>query len=370
MWRVRIALAAAASISMTGVSPCLSQTAKQVLVAPFEEQRTQPPNPDAARLPCGAPPPPQRDIDKKPFYSDNAQSVTDPRKWQDMWRETAPLRAFATSLATMSDAYRADTSRNRSRAQCVASWLDAWAQGGALLGEVTLWGRWDAVWFTQISAGLSYLKIRRDPSLDAGQRDRIERWLGAVAREVLKADMSLRWRHRHPTNLRYWAGAAAAVAGIAGNDRQLAEEGFATARAGLESVDGEGALPAELRRRGKAFQYHVWALEPLVLTTVLAATNGVDLTAVNDRALSRVIAFVASQRLDSSRIVALSGASQEGDLSAWPKFPGDLAFAEMARGLVGATALDDVLAKHRPIVNMRVGGDITKLFGPGRRAMP
>jgi poly(beta-D-mannuronate) lyase len=310
---------------------------------------------------------PVRDLDRDVFYSDHAQSVVDPAKWQNVWQATASLRSFARLVTQLSDDYASDSRRGSGRAQCVMERLTEWADGGALLGKVGLWAHFDTLWFAQIAAGMAYLKVRDDPAVSRETGRRVERWLVEVARRAAAVEAGLRIRNRgEVNNLHYWTAAALAVAGVAADDGPLAQQGFDMAKAGLESVGRTGELPAEMKRGRRAFAYQVWALEALLLTVRLARANGVDLTMANDGALGRSVRFVTRMLKDPELVVGYAGEASETDFTHWPKFIDDLAFAEMFLGIADDKDWERLVASRRPVLNFRVGGNITLLFGRGK----
>ena len=75
----------------------------------------------------------------------------------------------------------------------------------------------------------------------------------------------------------YWAGLAVAAQGIAGNDVNAFLWGIETYRRGVDAIQPDGSLTAEMNRAAMAVHYQLYALGPLVMLAELAAANGLDL---------------------------------------------------------------------------------------------
>lgn len=318
---------------------------------------------------CPAPPTPIRDHKFEVFYSDSAQSVRDEGKFQAQLDRAKGLRDYSSSLSRMADDYVASRAPDHARAACVLSWLDAWAKGGALLGNVDKWARFDTLWFVHVAASLAYLKIRDDPALDPGQRQRVITWLARVAQAGVDNWQNV-WGTRPsapPNNHAYWAGASAVLGGVVAGDRRLFDFGVAAARRGLDSVTADGALPGELKREGRAFYYHIWALEPLTLIVATAQANGVNLLKENNRALERIVDLMVRAHSDGALFQRLAGVKQTDDSTQWPKGGYQIGFGEPFLHMRDNPQLDRLVAGVRPVNVPYIAGDYTLLFAKARR---
>lgn len=317
---------------------------------------------------CPAAPEPVRDVIRGVYYKDGANSVRDPVEYRRTINAVEPLWAYSGALSRMANDHVASIRPDPARAVCVLAWLDRWAAGGALQGEISTWAHYDLLWGTGISAAMAYLKVRDTPGLDPGQRRRVEKWLAALARTAIKENERYNaWRDVWKpgrSSLSFWTAAYSAVAGIAADDRALFDWGVAIVRLGLAgSITAEGALSSELDRAGRSFAYHVWSLEPMMIVAVAAHANGIDLTAEHDGALVRMVRFMLRMRAEPERIAILAGSPQQNDSDPrrWPS-KDSAAALEMFQRLRPSAEVDRLITPMRPISSKFSGGDFTLLF--------
>jgi poly(beta-D-mannuronate) lyase len=108
----------------------------------------------------------------------------------------------------------------------------------------------------------------------------------------------------------YWAGLAVATQGIADDERDAFSWGLATYRMGVDAIQPDGSLTAEMNRAGMAEHYQLYALGPLILLAELGAANGLDLYAMDDGAIHRLVKFSVAGREDPSIIEKRTGVPQ------------------------------------------------------------
>lgn len=313
---------------------------------------------------CPAPPPAVPDLTHIIFYSDRAQSVVDREKLRQQMAQTESIRRFASNLNRMADDYVTSKPADSGRARCVMNWLVAWADGNALLGDVEFWARFDTVWFGSVPTNFAYLKVRDDPSIAPDERAKVEQWLARVAKAGIAGNEA---REHIPgisrvSNGLYWVGDAAILAGVSSSDRELFEFGVDAARRGLDTVTPEGLLSAELERKGRAFSYMNWALEPLTTIIATAKANGIDLTQQNHAALSRIFRFFAATRNDPGLVERLTGTKQDLDPCIWPRNAQDITFVETYLSIGSDADLDAVARRLRPVNQPTFGGNYTLLY--------
>jgi poly(beta-D-mannuronate) lyase len=130
----------------------------------------------ASTLPAACPPPGQPDIRALGYYTDKAGSVIDPVLHQQNKDATAPLDRYAADVARMSDDYL--RTGDRAAAQCTLAWLGAWADDGAMLGQMIRVNNNQSFYMRQWmldAVAMAYLKVH--DQADARQRARIDPWL-------------------------------------------------------------------------------------------------------------------------------------------------------------------------------------------------
>jgi Alginate lyase len=337
--------------------------ASQELVRPFDPARVTRDNSLLAKRFNGCPRPPSDLLNRR------RAGETVPLASAPSFRGTGmsgvaaerPLRAYARQLTAMADAYLMSPQPNPLHARCVAQWLDAWAGRRLLLGDMPSWLRQSRIWFAQIQFGMAYLKVRDEPSIPRAQHEAIRGWLVAMARDAI-ADRERAAGGDVPDHLSAWTAAAAAVAAIAAQDRPLFDSAIARARTVLATVDRNGALPRELKEGARAAQFHVWLLEPLAFTALLAERNEVALAAENDKALRRLVDFVIAAQRDRSVMQRLAGAVQTTNLETWPN-AWEQAALELIHAVEPHATLASILASKRPVSSQMTGGDWTRTLG-------
>lgn len=323
------------------------------------------PGPVAA---CADPPPPVRDLPFAPFYrrDDPTHSTVDPEALERYRADTRPVDAFEDAVARLGDAYLRTAPRSPELALCLARWLDAWASGGALLGEATTQGGYVRKWALAVAA-LQYAVLADAPEVGADRRRRIEGWLRDVGDRVALAYSGGAGTPARNNHLN-WAVLAVMAAATAADDRVLFDWAADRADAALAEIAPDGSLPLELARASLAGHYQRFALEPLVLAAEIAAANGLDLHAARGGALHRLAAFVHAALRDPAALSLLAGTVQAG-MGSGAARPWMLAWAEpyAARHAAPADLLADLAAaRASPLFRRQLGGDMTLRYGPAR----
>ncbi len=259
---------------------------------------------------CPEPPAPLRDVIVEPFYErgDTTHSVVNAQAYAARSRAVEPLSALASGIARLGDRYLQTPSRNPVVAACIASWIETWAAADAMLGQMTMQGQYERKW-TLATLALNYALLSDAPEIPDTQRAKIERWL----RELGWATVPeyARKPFGEQNNHLYWAALATMAAAAATGDRPLFDWAIAATRAGLRQIGPDGALERELARKSKALHYHRFSVEPLVLAVAIARANGIELGAMNDGALGRLVAFTLAGLEDPEPIARRVGAKQE-----------------------------------------------------------
>jgi hypothetical protein len=207
-----------------------------------------------------------------------------------MMRKLHPLRDARAIFARMANRYR--LTRTPEDAQAFAQLAIHWAQSGALTGFFNA-GQDEIskrnhslqqfnLSLTLSAVALAYAQVR--DAVPASQTAMIDQWLRTVDNTLREPAEGLK-----PNNHAYWRGAAHAAVGYALHDPVLLDQGIASARTGIDSIDQDLLLPAELQRGQRALDYHFFATMPLVLIAELAPARGVDLYTYQGGALRHMI---------------------------------------------------------------------------------
>jgi poly(beta-D-mannuronate) lyase len=332
------------------------------LSPPFDVKavRAKAGKPDKRPFACATPPPPMKDLHMESFYSkdDATSSVVDPQAHAAYKAAMKPASVFEVGAESMANRYVRSNPPRPELAQCVQDWLAAWADGGALLGEVNKNGEYTRKWLLG-SVASAWLQIRDEPALDARKRSAIITWMRKVA-DAVRADFS---RDTHlqsrQNNHLYWAAWGVGAAALAVDDRELFRWALERARYGISQIQADGTLPQELARGRRAYLYHLFAAMPLFMMANAAEKNGIDLFRENGGALRR-LAQVSLRNLGHPRYFQ-ELTHEEQDLTR-AGTSSDLGWVEIYRQRYSDAAADAVLREFRPMKQSRFGGNITLLY--------
>jgi poly(beta-D-mannuronate) lyase len=244
----------------------------------------------------------------------------------------------------------------------VVTALNQWASAGALTGAAAnhtgkSMRKWALATFSS-----SWLQLHFSPLHPLAQypqqQQNISRWLSNVANLTAQE-----WKNlplEKINNHSYWAGWALMATAVATGRQDLFDASLGIYRTAMQQVDDDGFLPNELRRRQRAFSYHNYALQPLVMIALFAQANGVDMREENRRALQRLGMRVINGLDDASAFTQRTGVTQ--DLT-FLQHPTNLAWLEAWCALYACNnAVNQRLASLRPLQNTRLGGDLTFLL--------
>lgn len=144
------------------------------------------------------------------------------------------------------------------------------------------------------------------------------------------------------------------------NDRELFGWAAERYKEGVRQVATDGTLPLEMERKGKAFNYHVFAAGPLVMMAETAAHNRVDLYGFNGGALHRLIhRIIVEMETHYALMSEMTGVKQDltgtlnGGAFAWLA-PYGKRFPDMNTA--------DAEEEFKPLKQRRLGGDLGVLF--------
>ncbi len=260
---------------------------------------------------CPAPPAFSRSFEVEGYYTDKHASVIDPKKLAAFNAETAGPTHLGQFTTRAADKYL--ESGSRAAAVCVYSLLDAAAKANAwdeTMPQIA--GTYIQNWMLSGTA-IAYLKVRSSGVGTAAEDVAIQKWFQAIAARVREY---FEMHRLHPgsdayNNHMYWAGLSVAAEGIANNDADAFLWGLATYLMGVDAIEPDGSLTAEMDRAGMAEHYQLYALGPLVMLAELAAANGVDLYAIDDGAIHKLVKFSVAGLEDPSIIEKRTGVKQD-----------------------------------------------------------
>jgi poly(beta-D-mannuronate) lyase len=312
----------------------------------------------AAASDCPPAPPAVRDIKAIGYYSDAAKSVVDDARFKANLALTKPLNDFNKTVSGQSDAYLAQG--DAAAGACAVAWLDGWARDGALLGQMLRVNNDQPDYLRQwVHAGapIAYLKVK--PAASAPQRARIEAWLKAVAASSMAYwDNPKKARNNHY----YWTGVGVMATAIADGDPQLFNQAKAIYRLGVDDIKDDGSLPLEMACGERAFHYHNYALDPLVLMAEMARRRGEDWYGYRNHRIDLLADRVAAGYADPSWF-ARSASTPQAPQDAKPI--GETGWVEFYRLRAVHPERFEALHAAGPYDDPRAGGDLTLMAKQG-----
>ena len=292
---------------VAGVLTSLAAAHTEGLRSPWDSTTITPTD---APYQCPAPPAFAQTLDAEGYYTDSHYSIIDPAKKAAYERADAELVHLGQYAGLAADAWL--TNGSRAAAACVYSLLSAAAQAGAWTGEMPQnQGVYDQNWLLSGTA-IPYLKVRASHLGRPGQDAEIQKWFHLLAGRVRDYfDMK---RNRPGSdawnNHIYWAGLAVAAQGIACNDHKAFKWGINTYYQGMNAINPDGSLNAEMSRAAMALHYQLYALAPLIMIAELGEANGIDMYAANHGAIHRLVKFDTAALFDPSIITRRTGVEQ------------------------------------------------------------
>lgn len=251
---------------VAGVLASLASAHAERLRSPWDATTITPPiTPTDAPYNCPAPPAFTKTIDAEGYYSDANHSIIDPAKKAAYEKADADLVHLGQYAGLAADAWLSKGSR--AAAACVYTLLSAAAQAAAWTGQMPHnQGVYDQNWLLSGTA-IPYLKVRNSQVGTPDQDAEIQKWFKQLAARVRDYfDM----KRSHPgsdawNNHIYWAGLAVAAQAIACDDRKAFKWGLETYRTGVDAINPDGSLNAEMSRASMALHYQLYALGPLIM---------------------------------------------------------------------------------------------------------
>jgi poly(beta-D-mannuronate) lyase len=259
---------------------------------------------------CPAPPPFARTQEISSYYIDSHASVIDPQKFAAFQKASEASGRLSQYAALAADAYLDKGSR--AAALCVYSLLDAAAKADAWDGKMSGYqGVYLQNWLLS-AVGIAYLKVRPSGLGTAAQQTDIQKWFGVLAvrvGEFFDAEVKSMGENRENNHL-YWAGLAIAADAIANNDNDAGQWALNAFRIGLENIQPDGSLKAEMDRGQMALHYHLYALAPLIMLAEMGEANRIDLYAENNGALHRLVKLCEAGLEDPTILEKRTGVTQ------------------------------------------------------------
>jgi poly(beta-D-mannuronate) lyase len=273
---------------------------------------------------CPAAPPFAHRVDIGSYYVDAHASVIDRQKFEAFQKASEPSTHLSQYVALAADAYLAKGSRPA--ATCAYSLLDAAAKADAWAGKMPgFQGVYLQNWLLSAVA-ISYLKVRSSGVGTEAEDFKIQNWFDHLCvrvGEYFDAEVK-RLGSDGENNHLYWAALAVAAAGIADHDQEAFDWGISAYRMGIDAIQEDGSLKAEMNRGQMALHYNLYALGALIMLAELGEANGIDLYAYHHGAIHKLVNFCLTGLEDPMSFEKRTGVKQVVSL---PYAGGDIGWA-------------------------------------------
>ncbi|WP_252273202.1 mannuronate-specific alginate lyase [Pseudomonas subflava] len=332
------------------------------LVAPTGYYRAAPP-PEGKPRECEAPPPPytgELDFPSKYQGSDSSRDTLNVAAERRYLKLTGDMREMEKGVNRMVGRYF--KYGRPQEVDCAMTWLESWADAGALLSkDYNHTGMSVRKWTLGSLAG-AYLRLKFSTSrpLDAHteQSAKVERWFGQMA-DMVVADWNAYPKERS-NNHNYWAAWSVMASAVILDRRDLFDWSVGQYRHGVDQITRDGYLPRELVRETRALSYHNYSIAPLMMVSAFAKANGLDLRGEDDGALLRLARNVEAGLQNPKIFQEKTGYEQKAvDLQQSSRF----AWLEPYCALYQCSPSTEAWRRSiEPLSTYRLGGDLTQLF--------
>lgn len=315
------------------------------------------------------------EADSRYCDNDKTRSIVCPEKEKAYQKASENIDAFNKTVIDLANRYVQAKIPRPEVAQCVVAHLDAWAQAGAwspTSAQKDMTGEYKrGISVAAMAAAMQM--VQSEPSLNQEVVQRVVEWLRQLGYRIHEYTQVAEAKRSNTGfgNHRYWEGLGIVQAAIVAQDRTLYDLGMKALRVGVDQVQEGGILPIEMKRAKKAFDYHLFAIAPLVLLEEIAWANGEPLDGVSSEKLASVVRLVTAEMLEDD---------EEGDVFSVKSYyedlkPNQLAFLEIFLKRHGNPAMNDqAFEQARMLKDVRkeedgmihstmLGGEVTFLFG-------
>ncbi len=303
---------------------------------------------------CPKTPPAIYDMQFKSVYTDKSKgvSIVDKKAQKKYRKQTADIRYFEKKIAGWVE----DGLKGGNAIPCAIQWLSDWGKSQSMLnGEVTFQGEAVRKW-TLGTLSSHYSQIQKIENIPEKDKEIIEDWLRDLSHQVVKDYNQKPESDSRRNNHSYWAAWSVMMTSVFLDDQKnyrWAKEIFDRA---IRDIEPDGTLPLEIARQGKAFNYHVFALSPLIMMAETIEKNGGNGYSVP---LHLLVERVLNGLDDPHYFEEKTGVKQnlKGTITS-----SQLAWIEVYHARFGNDLTQKWIDTLRPFYQRRIGGNITQLF--------
>lgn len=309
---------------------------------------------------CPSPPAPIQDLVFDSIYGDASSSIIDEEAENSYQKKISPLWAYETQIYRWIEKSFNNPSKSYQNITCSYQWLDYWAKENALLkGKTSTQGQAVRKW-TLAAMSSQYIQIRNIKWIDKSTKKEIENWLSQLAKEVISDYSSNPEKTSRQNNHIYWAAWSVMITGVATDNRDFYNWAIKQYKKAIQSIETDGTLPLELARDSRAFQYHVFAMAPLVMISETATVNGYNLYNYKNGTLKKLADLIISESQNQqSYLSQKTGVVQNTEKALSSTY---LAWLGPYKKRNDDSEIDFLIEKYSPLIQRRIGGNITRIY--------
>jgi poly(beta-D-mannuronate) lyase len=243
---------------------------------------------------------------------------------------------------------------------CVLNAVHAWAKADAL-SDMRTTNTKLAVPSRVGGIAIAYAEAKTMiPGMDA-EKQVIETWLQARARATTDFFDNEATKGASRNNLRAWASLAVGQIGILSKQKDLIDWSVDSNRTMIAGSAEDGSIPLEMRRKKYALHYQLHALTPLITSIAMICDAGYGNGQADLTRLATIVHFSLDGVQNPALVETVAGASQ----TVKPGLKANatsLAWLEPYASLTGDQQVAAKLAELRPLLNSKLGGDVTRIY--------
>jgi poly(beta-D-mannuronate) lyase len=271
-----------------------------------------------------------------------------------------PIDKFIQDLSRDANTAMSDTSKRPAKAACVFAAILVWAEADALSDMQTMNASL-AVPSRIGGIAIAFGQTRQFASQSPEQRKTIDDWLKRRAVQTKDYFDTGAPRNASRNNLRAWASFAVGEIGILTRDPALLAWSLESNKTMIAKSDRDGSFPLEMGRDKYALHYQLHAVAPLVTSMARLCEAGYGAGGADFNQLRKIARFSVDGVQNPDIVAQIAGAPQEFDTNL-QRIAGMLAWLEPYKALTGDDLMKLDLPEIRPLLNSKLGGDLTRNF--------
>jgi poly(beta-D-mannuronate) lyase len=265
------------------------------------------------------------DLVTNTFYrlDDPTHSIVDPVRMEAYRKSSDGVKQVGLAVVHAADTYR--TTGSREAAQCAIAQIASLAEENALNGKMSSNQAYYVQGWVVGAIAIAYLKVQGAGLATPEQNSKIAEWMHNVGQQTRAYyDSHKEITHSDAQNNHlYWAGVELAAIAVVAQNKSDFDWAIAAYDNGVNQIRPNGELPLEMARGQRALHYHLYALAPLAFLAEFGEVNHVDLYALANGAIHRLVNFSVNGLIDPSPFAKATGVRQEvpkvvtGDQIGW-----------------------------------------------------